>query len=166
MGVDYLGCEQMRMCFRLRLCAMLSGVLWLWGCTGPVADKDRTPAGVIDHIERMPKRIAMAEEQTAVLAVVRSLPGAEIAAFQSLLVQDGSGPVRAFCGLADGLGPRGELTGKAQPGVFEGLPGQSSGKPANVSGMLKTVDGKTLAFDLRFGDFAAQRCRAMGFRFE
>lgn len=146
------------------VCALLLGVLA--GCTGPVAKGDVTPAGVVEAIASMPKRPASADEITAVVKVVSSLPGSEAVRFQLMQVQAGGNPIRAFCGLAQGLGARGELTAKAQPGVFSGLASQPAGKPANVSGMLKTLDGKVLAFDLRFGDFAAQRCHEMGFRFE
>lgn len=119
---------------------VLLSALVLTGCTGPITRDDNTPAGSIKRIEAMPKRPAQAEEQTAVLTVLRSLPGAQNARLRAMWVADSETPVRAFCALAEDAGPRDDL-----------------------SGMLKTVDNKPLAFDFRFGDFAAQRCKAMGF---
>ena len=149
-----------------RIAGGLAACLLVAACTGPITDADNTPAGVIEDIAKAPKRVAVVAEQAAVLKVVASLPGASGAQFSVLQVQDGTAPVRAFCGVVNGAGARAGLTEAAQPGVLEGLAslqGQGAGQPANVTGMLKAVDGKVLAFDFRFGDFAAQRCRAMGF---
>lgn len=149
-----------------RVAGGLAACLLVAACTGPVHTQDNTPAGVIEDIADAPKRAASQAEQAAVLKAVASLPGASGAQFSVLQVQDGTAPVRAFCGVVNGAGARAGLTEAAQPGVLDGLAslrGQGAGQPANVTGMLKAVDGKVLAFDFRFGDFAAQRCRAMGF---
>ena len=143
------------------ICAMVV----LAGCTGPVHERDVTPAGPIEVIEIAPKRAATSVEQAAVLKAVSALPGSAATHVEFLQVQSGAAPVLAFCGVASGLGPRGELTDKSSRGLLSGMGGQSANQRANVSGMFKTVDDKVLAFDLRFGDFAAQRCEAMGFVF-
>ena len=151
---------------RVQYAVVLGLAALLGACTGPVQTSDKTPAGVIEAIAEAPKRAATAAERAAILNVVSSLPGAAAVDFKALQVHQANAPIVAFCGVAGGLGPRGELTKDALPGGLSGLAGQPPGEPANVSGMLKTLDGKVLAFDLRFGDFAAQRCRAMGFRFD
>lgn len=139
-------------------------VLALAGCAGPIADDDMTAAGTVESIANTPKRVATAAEQQAVLKALSSVPGAVSVQVNALQVQDSTGPIRAFCARADGLGERAQV--QAPSGLLSGLTSglnQPATPPANVSGMLKTVDGKDFAFDFRFGTFAAQRCEAMGF---
>ncbi|ROT46378.1 hypothetical protein [Pusillimonas sp. NJUB218] len=135
-------------------------VLALSACVGPITDDDNTPAGTVETITDAAKRPATAAEQQAVLKALSSVPGAVSVQVDALQVQDSIGPVRAFCARASGLGERAQV--KAPTGLLSGL-NQPTTPPANVSGMLKTVDGKDFAFDFRFGTFAAQRCEAMGF---
>lgn len=139
-------------------------VLALSACTGPVTGDDITPAGAIEVIANTPKRPATAAEQQAVSKALSDVPGAVSVQVDALQVQDSTGPVRAFCARASGLGERAQV--EAPNGFMSGLTSglsQRATPPANVSGMLKTVDGKDFAFDFRFGTFAAQRCKAMGF---
>lgn len=139
-------------------------VLALAGCAGPITDDDMTAAGTVESIASTPKRAATAAEQQAVLKALSSVPGAVSVKVNALQVQDSTGPIRAFCARADGLGERAQV--QAPSGLLSGLTSglnQPATPPANVSGMLKTVEGKDFAFDFRFGTFAAQRCEAMGF---
>lgn len=138
--------------------------LTLSGCAGPITDDDNTPAGTVEVIADTAKRPATAAEQQAVLKALSDVPGAVSVKVDALQVQDSTGPVRAFCARASGLGERAQV--EAPNGFMSGLTSglsQRATPPANVSGMLKTVDGKDFAFDFRFGTFAAQRCKAMGF---
>lgn len=143
--------------FSIRLVPL---VLALSACAGPITDDDMTAAGTIESIADTAKRPATAAEQQAVLKALSSVPGAVSVHIDALQVQDSSGPIRAFCARASGLGERAQVN--APTGLLSGL-NQPTTPPANVSGMLKTVEGKVLVFDFRFGTFAAERCKAMEF---
>ena len=120
--------------------------------------------GPLKSLQTRRKRPATAAEQQAVLKALSDVPGAVSVQVDALQVQDSTGPVRAFCARVSGLGERAQV--EAPNGFMSGLASglsQPTTPPANVSGMLKTVDGKDFAFDFRFGTFAAQRCKAMGF---
>lgn len=135
-------------------------VLALSACAGPITDDDMTAAGTIESIADTAKRPATAAEQQAVLKALSSVPGAVSVHIDALQVQDSSGSVRAFCARASGLGERAQV--KAPTGLLSGL-NQPTTPPANVAGMFRTVEEKEFVFDFKFGTFAAQRCKAMGF---
>ncbi len=130
-------------CFSVLVLAM---VVALAACVGPVAKQDLTPAGAIKDIAASAKRPANVAEQQALQSTLAALPGVSAAQVQVMNVEAAAKPVRAFCAAVSGLG---ELGG--------------NNNPAPVAGMLKTVEGRELAYDFRFGEFAAQRCKLMGF---
>jgi len=126
--------------------AFLGGcILPLESYTQAVGPDDVLPNGTVGEIQANPKRSANATEIAAIQRAVRTNPllsGEQVVS--NVRVEAVSKPALGFCGrLSEGV--------------------DASGNEAVVTGVLKSVEGGLLAYDLRYGDQAQLRCSYMQF---
>jgi len=128
------------------LMAALGGcVLPIESYTYPIGGTDVFSNGIASEIQANPKRSANATEIAAIQRAVRTNPllsGEQVVS--NVRVEAVSKPALGFCGrLSEGA--------------------EASGNEAVVTGVLKSVEGRLLAYDLRYGDQAQLRCSYMQF---
>tara|TARA_R110000851_G_scaffold73980_2_gene163338 strand:+ start:105900 stop:106346 length:447 start_codon:yes stop_codon:yes gene_type:complete len=129
------------------LIAILSGcVLPMGSYTDPIGDADTLPNGTVGDVRASPKRNANAVEVQAIQRAVRTNPLlSNEQVVSNVRVEAVSKPSLGFCGY---------LNEDAA---------ESDNVQAVVTGVLKTVEGRLLAYDLRYGDQAQLRCSYMQF---
>ena len=126
--------------------AFLGGcILPIESYTQAIGSDDVLPNGTVGEIQANPKRSANATEIAAIQRAVRTNPllsGEQVVS--NVRVEAVSKPALGFCGrLSEGV--------------------DAWGNEAVVTGVLKTVEGRLLAYDLRYGDQAQLRCSYMQF---
>ncbi len=137
---------------RIRVFGVSVVMAFLGGCILPlesytqaIGKDDVLPNGTVGEIQANPKRSANATEIAAIQRAVRTNPllsGEQVVS--NVRVEAVSKPALGFCGrLSEGV--------------------DASGNEAVVTGVLKTVEGRLLAYDLRYGDQAQLRCSYMQF---
>jgi hypothetical protein len=146
--------KRMGMVGAVVLTAALSGCLPVESYTQPIAEGDILPNGTAGEVRSNPKRNATPGELEAIQRAVRTNP--LLSNGQVVLnvrVEAVSKPVVGFCG-------RLEDNGGAMAGTEGGV---NNARAPVITGVLRTVEGQLLAYDLRYGRQAQLRCNYMRF---
>ena len=137
------------------LMAALGGcILPIESYTQPIAEGDILPNGTAGEVRANPKRNATPVELEAIQRAVRTNPLlSNDQVVSNVRVEAVSKPVVGFCG-------RLEENDKATAGTDEGV---KNARAPVITGVLRTVEGQLLAYDLRYGEQAQLRCNYMKF---